>query len=175
MSVNKVILVGNLGKDPELRTTPSQVSVGTFTLATSERRKDQSGNWGDHTEWHNIVCFGNTAENCQKFIKKGRQVYVEGKIQTRKWQDKEGKDRYTTEIVADRIVFLGSARGDSDRDSGGSYMPADPQSYTGSGFGDSGSIAVAPVAFSMQGLKPADQMGAPSKNEVTFEDDDIPF
>src|SRR5262245_22644014 len=105
MSVNRAFLLGNLGRDPELRYTPSQVAVCTFSIATSDRRKDQSGNWVDQTEWHNIVVFGNSAENCQKFLKKGRQAFVEGRIQTRKWQDKEGKDRWTTEIIAERVQF----------------------------------------------------------------------
>ncbi|MGA1191576.1 MAG: single-stranded DNA-binding protein, partial [Bdellovibrionota bacterium] len=95
MGVNKAILIGRLGKDPEIRYTQSQTPVTNFSLATSERRKDpQSGNWLEQTEWHNVVTFGKTAENCSNFLKKGREVYIEGRIQTRKWQDKEGKDRW---------------------------------------------------------------------------------
>ena len=132
--INKVILVGNLGKDVELRTTPSNINVGSFSLATSERKKDQSGNWADHTEWHNIVCFGATAENCQKYTKKGSQVYIEGKIQTRKWQDKEGKDRYTTEIVADVVKFLGGKSQQKEEPSVRIDQLASSQTVTGSGF-----------------------------------------
>jgi single-strand DNA-binding protein len=109
MSFNKALLLGNLGKDPETRMTQGGgMAVCNFSLATSSRRKDASGTWVDQTEWHNIVCFGKTAENAQKYLKKGSQALIEGKIQTRKWQDKEGKDRYTTEIVADTVTFVGS-------------------------------------------------------------------
>ncbi|MEQ1565370.1 MAG: single-stranded DNA-binding protein, partial [Myxococcota bacterium] len=107
MSVNKVILVGNLGGDPESRTTGSGMVVATLRIATSERRKDDGGQWTDHTEWHRVVCFGKVAENVGRFLKKGRQVYIEGKIRTRKWQDKDGNDKYTTEVLADQVVFLG--------------------------------------------------------------------
>lgn len=112
MTVNKVLLIGNLGQDPEIRTTTSGTAVGNLRLATSERRKDRDGNWGDHTEWHTVVCFGKTAENAGRFLKKGRQVYVEGRLQTRKWQDKDGRDRWSTEVVCDSLRFLGSKGGD---------------------------------------------------------------
>jgi single-strand DNA-binding protein len=101
MSVNKAILLGRLGKDPELRMTSSQTAVCNFSLATTERHKE-----GEKTEWHNVIAFGKTAENCGKYLVKGSQVHIEGKIQTRKWQDKEGKDRYTTEILANSVTFL---------------------------------------------------------------------
>jgi single-strand DNA-binding protein len=110
MGINKVILLGNLGKDPELRYSAQQTPVCSFSLATGERRKDQSGNWVDHTEWHNIVTFGKTAENCAQYLKKGRQAFIEGSVRTRKWQDKEGKDRYTTEIIAQNVQFIGGSR-----------------------------------------------------------------
>ena len=87
--INKAILIGNLGRDPEAKPTQNS-TVCSFSIATNERRKDRDGNWGDHTEWHNIVCWGKTAENVAKYCQKGKQVYVEGRIQTRKWQDKEG-------------------------------------------------------------------------------------
>ena len=104
MSVNKVILVGNLGRDPE-----QKGPVTIMSLATTDRRKDPStGEWAKATEWHRLVCFGKTAESAQRFLSKGRQVYVEGKIRTNKWTDKEGKDRYTTEILVDNLTFLGS-------------------------------------------------------------------
>lgn len=151
MSVNKVILLGNLGKDPEVRYTPQQTAIGTFSIATTERRKDSSGNWTDHTEWHNIVCFGKTAENCQKYLKKGRQVFIEGRLQTRKWQDKEGNNRYTTEIVAGDVRFVGGSRGEAASSSGGDFAESAPADNGGS-------------------MPPA---GAPPA--VNFEDDDIPF
>jgi single-strand DNA-binding protein len=121
MSVNKVILVGNLGGDPESRTTGGGTVVTTIRLATSERRKDDAGQWTDHTEWHRVVAFGKVAENVAKYLKKGRQIYVEGKIRTRKWQDKDGQDRYTTEVLADTVQFLGGRDGEGGGGGGGDY------------------------------------------------------
>jgi single-strand DNA-binding protein len=112
MSVNKVILVGNLGADPEVRQTTGGTQVASLRIATTSRRKTQSGDWEDETEWHTVAAFGRTAENVGRFLKKGRQVYVEGRLKTRKWQDKEGKDRWTTEVLADVVHFLGGGRGD---------------------------------------------------------------
>ncbi|HXV22023.1 MAG TPA: single-stranded DNA-binding protein [Desulfuromonadales bacterium] len=109
MSVNKVILVGNLGKDPELRYTPAGAAVATFSLATSERYKDKSGEMQEKTEWHNIVAWRQLAEICGKFLHKGKQVYIEGRIQTRSYDDKDGNKRYITEIVADQMQMLGRA------------------------------------------------------------------
>ncbi|MBI5015401.1 MAG: single-stranded DNA-binding protein [Deltaproteobacteria bacterium] len=109
--VNKAILLGNVGKDPEIRYTQSGTAVATFSLATSDRKKGPDGQWADHTEWHNIVAWEKTAEVCSQYVKKGSQIYVEGKIQTRKWQDKEGNNRYTTEIVANQLVLLGKGGG----------------------------------------------------------------
>lgn len=129
MTVNKVILVGNLGRDPEVRSTQSGTQVATLNIATTERRKDKDGNWGDHTEWHRVSLFGRTAENAGRFLKKGRQVYIEGRLQTRKWQDKDGNDRYTTEIVADTLHFLGGRDGGGREDGGG---------YSGGGGGGGG-------------------------------------
>jgi len=110
--VNKVILVGNLGKDPETRYMPSGSAVTNLTLATSESWKDkQSGEQQERTEWHKIAMFGRLAEIAAEYLRKGSQVYIEGKPRTRKWQDKEGKDRWTTEIVADEMQMLGSKGG----------------------------------------------------------------
>lgn len=106
--INKAIIVGNLGADPELRTTAGGTPVCNFSVATTERRK-VGDEWKDHTEWHKIIVWDKQAENCKKFLAKGRQVYIEGRLQTRKWQDKEGVDRWTTEIVADTVKFLGGA------------------------------------------------------------------
>lgn len=99
--VNKVILVGNLGKDPEVRYTPNGKAVANLTLATSESWKDQSGQMQEKTEWHRVSMFGKLAEIAGEYLRKGSQVYIEGKLQTRKWQNKEGQDQYTTEIVLD--------------------------------------------------------------------------
>ena len=112
MSVNKVILVGNLGKDPELRYTPSGTAVATFSLATTERYKDRDGNRQDKTEWHNIVAWRQLAEICGKFLHKGKQVYIEGKIQNRSYDDRDGNKRYISEVVVNEMQMLGS-RGDN--------------------------------------------------------------
>jgi single-strand DNA-binding protein len=104
--VNKVILIGNLGKDPELKYLEGNIARVSFSLATSEAYKDKTGNRIEHTEWHNIVMWRHNAENAEKFLKKGTQIYVEGKIQTRQWTDKEGQKRNVTEIIADTFRIL---------------------------------------------------------------------
>ena len=111
-SVNKAIIVGNLGKDPETRFLPDGKAVCNFSVATTDTWKDKaSGDKKEATEWHRVSCFGRLAEICGEYLKKGSQVYVEGKLRTRKWQDKEGQDRYTTEIIADAMQMLGSRSG----------------------------------------------------------------
>ena len=107
--VNKVILVGNLGQKPEMRYTATQTAVANLSIATTESWKDkESGENRDKTEWHRVVFFGNLAEIAEKYLDKGSSIYVEGKIQTRKWQDKDGNDRYTTEILGNQLTMLGS-------------------------------------------------------------------
>ena len=123
MSVNKVILVGNLGRDPELRKTQSGQPVATFTLATNERWTGKDGERQERTEWHRIVAWGRQAEICDEYLSKGRQVYIEGRIQTREWEDKEGQKRYTTEIVAQTVQFLGSRGGGAPGDGVGDPGP----------------------------------------------------
>ncbi len=116
--VNKVLLLGNLGKDPEIRTTANGMTVATFSLATAERAKDSTGNWVDKTEWHNLVAFQRTAEIIRDYVKKGTQIFVEGKLQTRSWDDKEsGQKKYRTEILVNELTLLG---GGSGRSEGGS-------------------------------------------------------
>ena len=110
-SVNKVILIGNLGRDPETRYTTGGDAVTNIRIATTDTWKDKAGEKQEKTEWHSVVFFGRQAEIAGEYLKKGRQIYVEGRLQTRKWQDKEGQDRYTTEIVADRMQMLGSREG----------------------------------------------------------------
>ncbi|MGH8632858.1 MAG: single-stranded DNA-binding protein, partial [Burkholderiales bacterium] len=111
-SVNKVILIGNLGRDPETRYLPSGDAVTNISVATSEKWKDKGGEQQEHTEWHRVAFFGKLAEIAGEYLKKGSPVYVEGRIRTRKWQDKEsGQDRYSTEIVADRMQLLGARGG----------------------------------------------------------------
>jgi single-strand DNA-binding protein len=116
--INKAILVGNLGKDPNVRTTEAGVAVATFTIATSERYKDKDGNQQERTEWHNIVLWRGLAEVAQKYLKKGDRVYIEGKITNRKYQAQDGTDRYITEIVADQMQML------TPRGGGGGYQEA---------------------------------------------------
>jgi single-strand DNA-binding protein len=155
--VNKVILVGNLGKDPETRYMPSGSAVTNLTLATSESWKDkQTGEQQDRTEWHKIAMFGRLAEIAAEYLRKGSQIYVEGKLRTRKWQDKEGKDRYTTEIVADEMQMLGSKGGGGASALAGAGAAAGASS--GAAAGGSGRAAV------------NDSGGPPGDF-----DDDIPF
>ena len=147
--VNKVILVGNLGKDPEVRYMPSGEPVCNATLATSESWKDkQSGETKERTEWHNLTFYRRLAEIAGEYLKKGSQVYVEGKLQTRKWQDKSGNDRYTTDIIVNEMQMLGSRSGGS-------------SGYSG---GDSPSRSSAPPSAPPQAAPAADDF-----------DDDIPF
>jgi single-strand DNA-binding protein len=148
-SVNKVILVGNLGRDAELRYTPGGAAVATLNMATTEVWNDKGGQRQEKTEWHRIVLWGKSAESLTEYLTKGKQIYVEGRLQTRQWDDKDGNKRYTTEIRGDRIVLLGGGSG------GG----------RGAGMGrssgeDMGSHAPAPG-------------GDPSEQPLT--DDDIPF
>jgi len=155
-SVNKVILVGNLGKDPETRYAPSGDAICNITLATTETWKDKSsGDKKEATEWHRVVFFRKLAEIAGQYLKKGSQVYIEGSLKTRKWQDKDGQDRYTTEIVADEMKMLGSRQGSGDS-SGSDYARERP--------GQSAGVASRP------------QVSSSSSSGGGFEmDDDIPF
>ncbi len=159
MSVNKAILVGHLGKDPEKRFMPNGEAVTNITLATSENWKDKNGEKQEKTEWHNIIFYRRLAEVAGDYLKKGSLIYVEGRITTRKWTDKEGKDRYTTEIIANEMKMLGAKSSTSSFevvDNGDTQSPARP--------------AAAPVA---RATAPAP---APAKSgfDDNF-DDDVPF
>jgi single-strand DNA-binding protein len=155
-SVNKVILLGNVGKDPEIRSTAGGTMVANFTLATSDRQKDAQGNWQDRTEWHNLVAFTRTAEIIRDYVKKGSKLYVEGRIQTRSWDDKEsGQKRYRTEIIVNDISLL------SGRDDGGSG---------GSGGGYSRGAS---SSSGVDQRQPAGQDDYSQSAEIS--DDDIPF
>lgn len=152
-SVNKVTLIGHLGKDPELRYTPNNVPVATFTIATNERYKDREGNWQDRTEWHNVVAWQRTAEIANEYLKKGRQVYVEGRLQTRSWDDKQtGEKKYRTEIVVSDMVLLGGGA----REGEGAAPRSRPAAAASNGFDQRG-----PDTESAGGM------------QIT--DDDIPF
>ena len=131
-SVNKVILVGNLGRDAELRYTPGGAAVATLNLATTEVWNDKGGQRQEKTEWHRVVLWGKQAESLQEYLTKGKQIYVEGRLQTRQWDDKDGNKRYTTEIKADRVTLLGGgggggggSRSGGGMDRGGSQGPTD--------------------------------------------------
>ncbi len=126
-SLNKVMLIGNLGKDPEVRYTTSGTAVASFSLATSEKFKNRNGEWEERTEWHNITLWGRLAEIAGEYLAKGKTVYIEGRLQTRKWQDRDGRDRYTTEIVGDKMQMRGGKGEGGGRQSGG--RPADESGY----------------------------------------------
>jgi len=129
--VNKVFLLGNVGKDPEIRTTAGGMTVASFSLATADRAKDAQGNWADKTEWHNLVCFQRTAEIVRDYVKKGSQIFVEGKIQTRSWDDKtSGEKKYKTEILVNELSLLGG-RGEGGS-GGGERSSGSSSSYAGS-------------------------------------------
>jgi single-strand DNA-binding protein len=148
--VNKVFLLGNVGKDPEIRASAGGMTIASFTLATADRAKDASGNWVDKTEWHNLVAFQRTAEIVRDYVKKGTQIFVEGKIQQRSWDDKEsGQKRYKTEILVNELSLLGGRP--SGEGGGGGYS----KSSAGSG-------ASAPAS-------------APDYADQGITDDDIPF
>ena len=153
--INKVILVGNLGQDPEVRYTANGTAVANLRIATSETWRDkQSGEQRENTEWHTVVLFGKTAEIASQYLKKGRQVYIEGRLQTRKWQDKSGNDRFSTEVVANDMQMLGG---------GG----------PGGGGGGSTSYDDGPSMSRGGGQSAPPQQREPAGQ--SFEDDDIPF
>ena len=159
--VNKVILVGNLGTDPEIRQSPNGSVVANLNVATGEAWKDQQGQLQERTEWHRVVMFGRTAEIARDYLRKGSKLYLEGRLQTRKWQDKNGQDRYTTEIVAQEFQML-------DRASGGADGAPAPRASSGSGYNQSTSYD-APKPSSAPNYPPAS-----GGMDVDF-DDDIPF
>jgi single-strand DNA-binding protein len=149
--VNKVFLLGNVGKDPEIRSSAGGMTIASFTLATADRAKDAQGNWVDKTEWHNLVAFQRTAEIVRDYVKKGTQLFIEGKIQTRSWDDKEsGQKKYRTEILVNELSLLGKPGGGGE--GGGSYSKSSSTPYT----------ANAPAA-------------APDYADQGITDDDIPF
>ncbi len=130
-SLNKIMLIGNLGKEPEIRVTPSGQTVANFSLATKEQFKNKSGEREERTEWHNIVVWSRLAEIARDYLHKGKQVYIEGRLQTRKWQDKNGQDRYTTEVVAELMQMLGN-KGD-----GSKTVQESSDTFAGDNFDDS--------------------------------------
>lgn len=157
-SINEVRILGHLGQDPDVRATAGGSTVANLSIATSERRKDQAGNWVDHTEWHRLVAFGKVADVIATYCRKGDRLHVSGRLQTRKWQDKDGQDRYSTEIVIDDVVLIGGqGQGQSQADPAASRQ-ADRQ---------------ATRAQVRNEAQVARQAHGPATEE--FEDDDIPF
>lgn len=154
MSVNKVILIGRLGQNPELRYTPSGAAVANFSIATNETWNDKNGQKQERTDWHRIVAWGKQAELCNQYLQKGRQVYIEGSLQTRQWQDQQGQTRYTTEVKANTIQFLGGAGREAGASSGAEYAGGNDAPHAQSSGAASG---------------PMPQM------ESNFTEDDIPF
>lgn len=159
-SLNKAMIIGNLGQDPEVRYTQNNTAVATLNIATSERFKDSSGEWRERTEWHRVVAWGRLAEICDKYLKKGSQVYIEGPIQTNQWEDKNGQKRYTTEIKALTMTMLGS-KGPS---SGG----GGDDSYN-RGSGGSGVSTPSSGGNQSKPNQPVDFSGD------DFDDDELPF
>ena len=158
-SVNKVILVGNLGRDPETRYMPDGGAITNISIATTSTWKDKSGEKQEATEWHRVAFFGKLAEIAGEYLKKGSQVYVEGKLKTRKWQDKDGQEKYMTEVIADEMKMLGSRQG-MGGDSGGDYAKAS----SGASSGPSGGSSSKPAGAAKGGAAKFDDL-----------DDDIPF
>jgi len=132
-SLNRVQLIGNLGQDPELRYTQNQTAVCTLSVATTENRLNASGEREPQTTWHRVVVWSKQAENCNKYLGKGRQVYVDGRLQTRSWEDQNGNKRYTTEVVAQSVLFLGGNAGGASRDT--QQQQYQPQNQGGNDFG----------------------------------------
>jgi single-strand DNA-binding protein len=168
-SVNKVILIGNLGRDPEMRYMPSGDAIANLRIATTDKYKDRNGEMQEVTEWHSVAFFGKVAEICGQYLKKGSQIYVEGSLRTRKWQDKEGVDRYTTEIRGDRMQMLGGRGGAG---SGGGVADYDAPPSDGMDMGTS--MPSKATSFNPpRNNKPSS--GGSSVNSVNDLDDDIPF
>ena len=166
MSLNKVMLIGNVGRDPEVRYldgNSGNAKVATFTLATTERYRDRNGETRENTEWHNIVAWRNNADVAERFVKKGTQLFIEGRIRTRSWDDQNGNKRYTTEIIADNLQLLGK-KSDNPGGQGGYQAPAQPQQP-----------AYNPQQTYQQPA-PAYQQPAQPRNVVEdMPDDDLPF
>jgi single-strand DNA-binding protein len=167
-SLNKAILIGNLGKDPEVRAIPSGAKVANFSIATTESYTDKNGQKVDKTEWHNIVMWRGLAEVAEKYLRKGSQVYIEGRLQTRSWDDQNGQKRYTTEIVADNMVMLGRPGGQRDGGSGegGNFQRSEPAMNARS--------SGAPSNYGAGGNYGSSGSSAPSSLPPAAEDD-LPF
>ena len=179
--VNKVIVVGNLGNDPEVRYMPNGNAVANLSIATSESWKDQQGQQQERTEWHRVTMYRRLAEIAGEYLKKGSQVFIEGKLQTRKWQDQQGNDRYTTEIIADNMQMMGG-RGDGGGQGGGQNTysnqggQAPNQGGQGGQHSPGGYSNQAPPSYGASKQNAPQQQSAPKMSEPDIDfDDDIPF
>lgn len=173
MSVNKVILIGRLGQNPELRYTPAGAAVANFSIATSETWNDKSGQKQEKTEWHRIVVWGKIAETCNQYLAKGRQVYIEGRLQTRQWQDKDGQTKYTTEVQANSVQFLGAGNNSGDRPREMDENSAGAPGGMGGPSYSSGSSRNNGNGMGMGNSLPGGSSVGPA--EPSFTEDDIPF
>ncbi len=187
--VNKVILVGNVGQDPEVRYMPNGNAVANLSVATSESWKDQQGQMQERTEWHRVTMYRRLAEIAGEYLRKGSQVYLEGKLQTRKWQDQQGQDRFTTEIIADQMQMLGGRGQEGGSSGGGNYQPRQSAPQQGGGYNQPQGGGQSYQPYPNQGGQQAPQQGSgysqPQSGgqqaprpmaEPDFDfDDDIPF
>ena len=173
--VNKVILIGNLGRDPELRYTQSGQAVANFTLATTETWNKREGGRDERTEWHRIVAWGRTAELCAQYLSKGRTVYIEGRLQTREWENREGQKQKTTEIVAVSVQFLGGPRGSGEGQGGGAGSGGGQGGGTGSGEGQGGGAGSGGGQGGGAGSGGADPDAQQPGDDGPPPGDDIPF
>ncbi len=169
--VNKVIVLGHLGRDPEMRYQTSGAAIATLNIATSESFKDKEGNKQERTEWHRVVLFGRAAEVAGEYLHKGSMAYVEGRLQTRKWTDKEGQERYTTEIVGDRLQLVG---GKDNGNAGGDNAPRNASNGSGGNSGRSGNAPRNDTGNNRAQPSNASHDPFPSDNSQNW-DDDIPF
>ena len=174
-SVNKVILLGNLGRDPETRYTTGGDAVTNLNIATSEQWKDKSGEKQERTEWHRVVLFGRQAEVAGEYLKKGRSVYIEGRLQTRKYTDKDGVEKYSTEIVGDRMQLIGGAREGGGGDVEFGAGPGNGGGGASAGNRREGGAAGAAAGSGAAGGVSSSKGGAPGKKPTEDFDDDIPF
>lgn len=164
--VNKVIIIGNLGRDPEIKYTQSNVPVANFSVATTESWKDKnSGEWQEKTEWHRVVAWRHLAERAERYLRKGKQVYIEGRLETRKWQGQDGQERYTTEIIANQLMLLGRRDEGEGHGAAGGGGFSEGNARGGRGAGAAGAAGAAGGSFNPE------PMGDPGPSD----DDDLPF
>ena len=174
-SVNKVIILGRLGQNPELKYIPSGQAVCQMSVATSESFKDRNEQMQERTDWHRVQVWGKMAENCAKYLQKGRQVYVEGRLQTRSWDDKEGKKQYITEIVASQVIFIGSGHGEGGGDEGRDDSRGAARGGSGGGGGGYGGGRASGPSSQQRKAQSEPAVGEGGGELFDGADDDVPF